>query len=175
MFLRHWPISASCSGGLSGVIKIAHLICPLILSRSEEAAMKSWASRCRLLLFPTSSSITNPSEIHSWAPDGSVAGVIDVAPLMIIEIGYLLKGKPCYPFNFLGQCSWVLRLLWGIFEDLVQNPTGVHRPPLTLDQEPRQFCTPLSAFLSHMHSLSLFLSYWFNIYRLELLESFPWN
>lgn len=115
MFLRHWPISASCSGGLSGVIKIAHLICPLILSHSEEAAMKSWASRCRLLLFPTSSSITNPSEIHSWAPDGSVAGVIDVAPLMIIEIGYLLKGKPCYPFPWAVFMSVeiTLRDLWG--------------------------------------------------------------
>lgn len=53
--------------------------------------------QCRLLLFLTSSSVTNPLVIHIWAPDASVAGVIDVASLMIIDIGYLLKRKPVMP------------------------------------------------------------------------------
>lgn len=88
------------------MIEISHLISPLVLSHSEEVEMKRQgsASQCRLLLFPPSSSITNPLEIHIWAPDGSVAGVIDVAPLVVMEIGYLFKGKPVIvmlPISFL--------------------------------------------------------------------------
>lgn len=81
--------------GLRGVIKIAHLICPLLLSYSEEVGIKSkdWASQCRFLLFLISSKITNPLEIHTWDPGGSAAGMMDTAPWMILDRDHLLKGK----------------------------------------------------------------------------------
>lgn len=58
----------------------------------------------------------------------------------------------CCPFNYFGHFPWVLGLLRGIFEDPVQNPTGVHKLPPTLKQEPRQFHTPVTVYWHFCHT-----------------------
>lgn len=121
----------------------------------------------------------NKLEIHIWDPDGSAASVIDTAPWMIIGNGHLLKGKPATAMLPI-QLIWAerieitLRGLWG-------PAAKCHwSPQVTTNFETRakavsHSCDQLLAFLSHMHSFSLFLSSCFNTHRLELLHSLHWN
>lgn len=138
------------------------------------------SSQCRLLLFPTSFTITNPLKIHIWDPDGYADGMTDVATLTITGNSYLLKGKPARavpPIYFPYMLFYDVDIFQWIFEDGAKTCRTPQASTIfgSWFKVVSQFCDLLLTFLSRVHSLSLFLSYCFNVYKLELSDSFPWN
>lgn len=151
------------------------------LSCCKKIKMKSQgrSSQCRLLLLPTSFTITNPLKIPVWDPDGYADGMTDVAPLMIIGNSYLLRGKPSMvvPPIYLPCIFMSVDIRQWIFEDGAKTCRTLKASTIfgSWFKVVSHFCDLSLTFLSCMHSLSLFLSYCSNVYKLELWDSFPWN
>lgn len=142
--------------GLPAVIKISCLTYPLLLSYSEEEMKnKDWASQGRYLLFSVSSKQTTPSETHLWSQvDPQLVSLAQPRgwSQIVVICGKENQPQLCCPFNSFGHFPRVLGLWGGIFEDLVQNPTGGHSLPPTLKQEPRYFHTPVTSYWHFCHT-----------------------
>lgn len=163
--------------GLPGVTEISHLICPLLSYSKEEMKSKDWASQGRYLLFPVSSNQTIPLEIHLWSQ-------VDPQLVSLTQPHGYHRQWPSVERKISHSCAahWIhlgnFHECWDYWEGALRTWCKIPLEATNFETRAKVFshsCDQLLAFLSHMPSLSLFLTCCFKTRRLELLHFLHWN